>query len=136
MGEVLSKCFVQGRLRKSIGWECLFVHRKKKLFLSVYVDDFKMAGAKDAIKPMWTELRKTLDLDDSTPLDGNVYLGCGQSEMIPDKSNVQKMTDLHQQLVGEGVSGKPDTEDLNGQPRQSTERGVKAQTADAVKSSM
>ena len=26
-------------------WECLFVHRKQKLFLSVYVDDIKMAGA-------------------------------------------------------------------------------------------
>ena len=25
-------------------WECLFVHRKQKLFLSVYVDDIKMAG--------------------------------------------------------------------------------------------
>ena len=25
-------------------WECLYVHRQKGLFLSVYVDDFKMAG--------------------------------------------------------------------------------------------
>ena len=27
-------------------WECLFVHREKGLFLSVYVDDIKLAGKK------------------------------------------------------------------------------------------
>ena len=27
-------------------WECLFAHRKQKLFLSIYVDDIKMAGKK------------------------------------------------------------------------------------------
>ena len=30
-------------------WECLFVHREKGLFLSVYVDDIKMAGKKQNI---------------------------------------------------------------------------------------
>ena len=25
-------------------WECLFVHREKGLFLSVYVDDIELAG--------------------------------------------------------------------------------------------
>ena len=29
------------------GWECLFVHRESQAFLSVYVDDFKMAGKAD-----------------------------------------------------------------------------------------
>ena len=27
-------------------WECPFVHREKGLFLSVYVDDIKLAGKK------------------------------------------------------------------------------------------
>ena len=27
-------------------WECMFVHRKQGLFLSVYVDDIKLAGKK------------------------------------------------------------------------------------------
>ena len=27
-------------------WECLFVHRENGLFLSVYVDDIKLAGKK------------------------------------------------------------------------------------------
>ena len=30
-------------------WECLFVHREKGLFLSVYVDDIKMVGKKHKI---------------------------------------------------------------------------------------
>ena len=31
-------------------WECLFVHREKGLFLSVYVDDMKLAGKKILIR--------------------------------------------------------------------------------------
>ena len=32
-------------------WECLFVHREKGLFLSVYVDDIKLAGRKQNVDP-------------------------------------------------------------------------------------
>ena len=39
-------------------WECLFVHREKGLFLSVYVDDIKLAGKKQNINPMWKVLNK------------------------------------------------------------------------------
>ena len=39
-------------------WECLFVHRKKGLFLSVYVDDIKLAGKRQDIDPMWKVLNK------------------------------------------------------------------------------
>ena len=31
---------------KVSNWECLFVHSEKGLFLSVYVDDMKLAGKK------------------------------------------------------------------------------------------
>ena len=41
-------------------WECLFVHREKGLFLSVYVDDIKLAGKKQHIDPMWKVLIKKL----------------------------------------------------------------------------
>ena len=34
---------------KVSNWECLFVHREKVLFLSVYVDDIKLAGKKQYI---------------------------------------------------------------------------------------
>ena len=35
---------------KVCNWECLFVHREKGLFLSVYVDDIKLAGNKISIR--------------------------------------------------------------------------------------
>ena len=31
---------------KVSNWECLFVHRQKGFFLSVYVDDINLAGKK------------------------------------------------------------------------------------------
>ena len=34
-------------------WKCLFVHKKQELFLSVYVDDIKMAVKKQNLTPMW-----------------------------------------------------------------------------------
>ena len=34
----------------------MFVHRKQGLFLSVYVDDIKMAGKKQNLAPMWEEI--------------------------------------------------------------------------------
>ena len=39
-------------------WECLFVHREKGLFLSVYVDDIKLAGRKQNLDPLWKVLSK------------------------------------------------------------------------------
>ena len=34
-------------------WESLFVHRKQGLYLSVDVDDIKMAGRKQNMAPTW-----------------------------------------------------------------------------------
>ena len=34
-------------------WECLFVNREEGLFLSVFVDDIKLAGKKQHLDPMW-----------------------------------------------------------------------------------
>ena len=51
-------------------WECLFVHREKGLFLSVYVDDIKLAGKKHNIDPMWKVLNKEVDLGEPTSFLG------------------------------------------------------------------
>ena len=40
------KIFLKHGWEKIPNWECLFVHREKGLFLSVYVDDIKLAGKK------------------------------------------------------------------------------------------
>ena len=48
---------------------CLFVRREKGLFLSVYVDDIKLAGKKQNLDPMWKVLNKEVDLGEPTSWD-------------------------------------------------------------------
>ena len=64
-------CYGKGNLRTSFSntfgrrfpnWECLFVHREKGLFLSVYVDDIKLVGKKQNINPMLKVPSKEVDL--------------------------------------------------------------------------
>ena len=61
-------------------WECFFVHREKGLFLSVYVDDIKLAGKKQNLDPMWKLLNKEVDLGEPTSFLDHVYLGCTQRQ--------------------------------------------------------
>ena len=56
------KILLKDGWEKVSNWECLFVHREKGLFLSVYVDDIKLAGKKQSINPMWKVLNKEVDL--------------------------------------------------------------------------
>ena len=60
------------------GWECLYLHRELNLFLSVYVDGFKMVGRKENIPKMWKMMRREVDLEPETELTENVYFGCNQ----------------------------------------------------------
>ena len=53
---------------------------KKVLFLSVYVDDIKLAGKKHNIDPMWKVLNKEVDLGEPTSFLDHVYLGCTQRQ--------------------------------------------------------
>ena len=46
------KVFLKYGWEKVPNWECLFVQREKGLFLSVYVDDIKLAGKKQNIKTL------------------------------------------------------------------------------------
>ena len=69
-------------------WECLFVHREKGLFLSVYVDDIKLAGKKQNINPMWKVLNKEVDLGEPTSFLDHVYLGCTQRQWEISKNTV------------------------------------------------
>ena len=63
------------------GWEkvpngeCLFVHREKGLFSSVYVDDIKLAGKKQNLDPMWKVLNKEVDLGEPTSFLDHENLG-------------------------------------------------------------
>ena len=56
----------------------------KQLFLSVYVDDYKMAGKKENITPMWEKLRKQgFDIEPPTKFHDSTYLGCQQFNIEP-----------------------------------------------------
>ena len=61
-------------------WECLFVHRGKGLFLSVYVDDINLARTKQHIDLMWKLLYKEVDLGEPPSFLDHVYLGCTQRQ--------------------------------------------------------
>ena len=80
----------KGNLRKSLlkhgwekipNWECFFVHREKGLFLSVYVDDIKLAGKKHNIDPMWKVLNKEVDFGKPTSFPGSCILGMYSTRM-------------------------------------------------------
>ena len=74
------------RLGEGFQLGCLFVYREKGLFLSVSVDDIKMAGQKQNIDPIWKLLNKEVDLGEPTSFVDHVYLGCTrrQSEISKD----------------------------------------------------
>ena len=74
----------------------MYFHRSLQLFLSVYVDDFKMAGKTENIGPMRKKLAEKLDLEPPTPLDGNVYLGCKQNDIKVDAKLLQSKEDMYQ----------------------------------------
>ena len=76
----LEKILLKYGWEKIPNWECLFVHREKGLFLSVYVDDIKLAGKKQNLDPMWKVLNKEVDLGEPTSFLDHVYLGCTQRQ--------------------------------------------------------
>ena len=90
-----------------LGWECLYKHYSKKLFLSIYVDDFKMAGLQKNLKPIWADLRKYLDLDPETSLHGGVYLGCGQYCVKNDDKLIREKTELYETISKPGNATAP-----------------------------
>ena len=100
------------------GWECLYLHRREQLFLSVYVDDFKMAGKKENLAKMWSTLGKDLDLEKPVSLDENVYLGCGQKTVkMPAGLLEQKGPFVTDILLGEGkgrISPNPTAQKAGG----------------------
>ena len=83
-------------------WECLFVHREKGLFLSVYVDDIKLAGKKHHIDPMWKVLNKEVDLGEPTSFLDHVYLGCTQRECEVSQNIVDNYRTMFESRISAG----------------------------------
>ena len=79
-------------------WECLFVHREKGLFLSVYVDDIKLAGKKHNIDPMWKLLNKEVDLGETNIFPGSRILGM-HSTTMPNKQRYCRQLQNHVRIA-------------------------------------
>ena len=103
------KILLQHGWEKIPNWECLFVHREKGLFLSVYVDDIKLAGKKQNINPMWKVLNKEVDLGEPTSFLDHVFLGCIQRQCEITKDMVDNYRAMFESRISAGRTRKTST---------------------------
>ena len=87
---------------KVSNWECLFVRREKGLFLSVYVDDIKLAWKKQNLDPMWKLLNKEVDLGEPTSFPDPVYLGCTQRQCEISNNTVDNYRTMFESRISAG----------------------------------
>ena len=85
-------------------WECLFVHRDKGLFLSVYVDDTKLAGKKQNLDPMWKLLNKEVDLGEPTSFLDHGCLECTQRQCEVSQNIVDNCRTMFESRISAGGS--------------------------------
>ena len=91
---------------KVSNWECLFVHRQKGLFLSVYVDDIKLAGKKQNIDPMWKLLNKEVALGEPTSFLDHENLGCTRRQCEISKDIVDNCRTMFESRISAGGEQK------------------------------
>ena len=98
MGKVFRESSFWTLLGKVSNCECLFVNREKGLFLSVNVDDVKLAGKKENIDPMCKVPMKEGDLGEPTSFLDHGYLGCTQRECETSKGMVDNVRNMFESL--------------------------------------
>ena len=102
----VEKILLKHGWEKIPNWECLFGHREKGLFLSVYVDDIKPAGKKQNIDPMWKVLNKEVDLGEPTSFLDHVHLGCTQRQCEKSTDIVDNYRTMFESRISAGRSEK------------------------------
>ena len=75
---------------------------EKGLFLSVYVDDIKLAGKKQNLDPIGKLLNKEVDLGEQTPSPDHVYLGCTQRQCEINKNTVDNYRAMFESRISAG----------------------------------
>ena len=103
-----------------LNWECLFVNQTRGPFLSVYVDDIKLADKTENREPSSKILMKDVDLGEPTSCLDHVYLGCTQREHQINNDIVDNYRSMFESRIFDGVkeklstraSGKPDAETI------------------------
>ena len=68
MRKKFQKFQLGGGRDKVPGWKCLYLHRKLQLFISVYVDDIRMAGRTKTCPRCWQHCKNIVNLEDQTSL--------------------------------------------------------------------
>ncbi len=88
---------------KTIGlcgeWRSCYYHPEKKLFLCIYVDDFKLSGPKKELKPMWEKLEKRIVLTPPEPV--LQYLGCKHHVYTVPKSRIKEFSHAPSDFSGD-----------------------------------
>ena len=98
MGKAIWENPIKARLANSFSIVSLCTV-KKGLFLSVYVDDIKLAGKKQNLDPMWKLLDKEVDLGEPTSFLDHVYLGCTQRQCQTSKDNVDNYRTMFESRI-------------------------------------
>ena len=84
--------------------------RKGRIFLSVYVDDFKLPGKKQNINPTWKIPMTDVDLGEPTSFLDHVSLGCTQRDCQSSKDIVDKYRSMFESRISAGAKEKlPET---------------------------
>ena len=94
----------KGWLKMGPEWPSMFWHPQLRLLLSIYVDDFKMAGPKENMAKGWALLREEIDMED--PATPTLYLGCDQSTQeitMPSGAKVKMMVYDMENFLGSRV---------------------------------
>ena len=102
----LQKILLDHGWEKVPNWDCLFVKRQKGLFLSVYLDDIKLAGKKHNIDPMWKVLMEHVDLGEPTSFLDHVYLGCTQRECKTSEDIIENYKNMFGSRISAGANEK------------------------------
>ena len=76
---------------------------EKKLFLSVYADDTKLAGKKQNIGPTWKFLMKDVHLGEPASFLDHVSLGCTQRECQISKDIVDNFRSMFESRISAGA---------------------------------
>ena len=92
--------------KKVSNWDCLFVHRQKGLFLSVYVDDIKLAVKKQDIDPMWIVVNKEVDSGEPTSFPDHAHQGRTQRQREISKDIVDNYRAMFESRISAGATEK------------------------------
>ena len=129
-------------------WPSCYRNAELGLFLTIYVDDFKMAGPKKAHAEGWKRLRKSLSIEPEKYLDDGpaLYLGCtlkksertladGKTATFLDyimgdflKSSVK----LYLELAGAGTKLRPVDTPFVVEDQQKSQQGAPASTGSII----